>query len=562
MQKPWIEHYDQGVPETIEVPKDISVIDFFKDSTKKFPGHPAIIYFGKKISYSKLDELANKLGLALKGLGIEENDGVALHLPNIPQFIIAYLAILKIGAIAVPINPTYKGKDLEHIIENSGAKTVITITKFYETVVGSIKTTENQPVIIATNVKSFLPPLKKLVFTLLKERKEGHTLPAKNRDILYLEKLINKVSRKTTAAKRLPRKEIALIQYTGGTTGRPKGTILTHRNLTANILQVKSLMPDFEEAKEIAIAVLPFFHIYALSTILNLGLASAATLVLVPQPDIKEILANIKKYRATILPGVPLLYERIIEFAKENQNIKKELSSLKYCTSGAAALKQRTQSCFINLGAPMIIEGYGLTETSSVTHINPILGRKKPESIGLPVPSTEVKIIDIDTKKILGPHQVGEFIISGPQVMQGYWKNSMATNQVKKDGWLHTGDIGYMDEEGYFFLVERKKDMIEIKGSGLKVYPSEVEEVIAKHQLVKEAVVVGKQDESGGEVPVAYVVLNENVMAREKVKQSIIEACKKDLAPYKVPRTIEFVNEIPKTIIGKPLRKEFKKAPN
>jgi len=556
MQKPWILHYDQDVPKELNIPKNLTILDFFDDSVRKFPQRPAIIYFGKKISYATLDKSVNRYAYALKNLGIREGDRIAIHLPNIPQFITSYLAILKIGAIAVPINPVYAGYDLTHILADSDARIIITLSTFMNVVKDATKDTAIEHIFI-TNPKEHLPFFTKLLFACWKDYREGHQVWKTLKKVSWLEDLLQNAPGDIRIPNFIPRGKLAILQYTGGTTGRPKGVKLAHKNLVANMLQAKSWLPDFKDGKETAACVLPFFHIYALSTVLNTSLATAATLVLFPQPEIGALVKSIHKYKITILPGVPLLYERLLEL--DHKNLKEELRSIKYATSGAAMLAQNIVKRSRDTVGLSILEGYGLTEASSATHINPVEGIRKPGSVGLPLPNTDVKIVGLETEVSLGPLQVGEITISGPQIMQGYWRDHEATNQVLKNGWLYTGDVGYMDEDGYLFLVDRKKDMIEVKGSGLKVYPSEVEDFIISNPAIKEVVVVGKEVGGGGEVPVAYVVLAENHEPSEETKLAIIDACKKDLAPYKVPRTIEFVDEIPKTIIGKPLRREFKK---
>jgi len=559
VQKPWILHYDQEVPKEIKIPKNVTILDFFDDSVRNFPQRPAIIYFGKKISYADLKEQVNKLAFVLNNMGIHERDRIAIHLPNIPQFITSYLAILKIGAIAVPINPLYTGGELAHILQDSGAKIIITLSKFMNEVKEASRDASVERILI-TNPKEHLPFITKLLFACWKDYREGHQVWKTRKKVSWLEDLLQNVPRAVQVPNFIPRGKLALLQYTGGTTGRPKGVKLAHKNLVANMLQARSWLPNFNDGEEIAACVLPFFHIYALSTVLNTSLATAATLVLFPQPEIKALVKSICKHKVTMLPGVPLLYERLLEL--DHENLKEELRSIKYATSGAALLAQNIVKRFRKEVGLTILEGYGLTEASSATHINPVEGIRKPGSVGLPLPNTDVRVVDLESGSVLDPNEVGEIIISGPQIMQGYWNDPQATNQVLKDGWLYTGDVGYMDEDGYLFLVDRKKDMIEIKGSGLKVYPSEVEDFIHTIQTVKEVVVVGKEIDGGGEVPVAYVVLAGTVEPSKETKLAIINACKKDLAPYKVPRTIEFVDEIPKTIIGKPLRKEFKKAPS
>lgn len=555
MKKPWLKNYPQGVPTTISIPPTKGIPEFFFDTVKTYPHRTALFYFGRNITYTELETLVDTCVHWLKDLGVKPGDRVALHLPNVPQFVISYLAILKYGAIAVPINPTYTGQDLEHIVRESGSRLAITLSKFLPSLL-EIKDKTGLKYVVVANVKDYLPQPARLLFTLFREGRDGHRVKNWSKNVLNFKTLMKSKPLPLPYYPRNKDRAIALIQYTGGTTGRPKGVVLTHRNLAANALQIRSWLPDFKDGEEVVAAVLPFFHIYALSAILNVGILSGATIILFPEPNLDLILKAIKSHQITVLPGVPLLYERILK-----HRLKKNTASLKFSVSGAAPLKAETQRDFEALSSSTLVEGYGLTETSGATHVNPLGGKRKIGSIGIPIPSTDAKILDLETGRELGPNEIGELVVYGPQIMRGYWNDQAATEAVLKKGWLLTGDIATYDNEGYFFIVDRKKDMIQLKGSGLKVYPSEVEEVIIQLPFVEEVVVARQKDDNGDEIPVAYVVLKKDTGSSKDWVQEIKKHCIKHLAAYKVPRDIEFVTEIPKTIIGKPLRRKLRDEP-
>ncbi len=552
MEKIWTKLYDVGVPETIDLKTLEPIPILFENIAKRHPNHTAFWYFGRRIRYRELERDIVRFSHALKRLGIRRGDRVLLHLPNVPQFVIAYFATLRIGAVVVPVNPTYRGDDLEHILESSGSKLIITLTKFFHDVEKASRVTDTPAQIIVVNVKDYLPRLKKVLFTFFREKKEGHQSP-KNGSYASFANLMKRAGTKPVPYHGGGVGSIALLQYTGGTTGRPKGVLLTQRNIIANTFQMKSWMPDFKEGGEVIAAVLPFFHIYGLTAILHNALLSGSAIVLFPEPDLPELVRLVKKHRITIMPGVPLLFERLLNFTPQIE--KATFAALKFCVSGAAPLREEVEKQFEERTGAKLVQGYGLTETSGVTHVNPLHGKRKKGSIGLPVPNTFARVVNDETGEDLGPREVGELLVAGPQVMRGYWKDRNATKKIKRAGWLYTGDMAYYDEEGYFFLVDRKKDMIYLKGSGLKIYPSEVEDVIAKHPFVREVVVVGIDDGEGGEVPAAYIVPNIDYTSEEALLEEIREYCEKHLTSYKVPRTMFFVQELPKTILGKPLRR-------
>ena len=405
--------------------------------------------------------------------------------------------------------------------------------------------------VIITGIKDYFPPLLKLLYPILTLIKERHLISVDKTPPVYdLLRLLNSSGPEQPSTK-IASDDIALLQYTGGTTGIPKGVMLTHRNLVTNVLQCRNWMPSLKEGKEVFLGVTPFFHVFGMTGIMNLGIYIGAALALLPRFKTKDALHAIVKNKATIFLGVEAMYVAINNFPKIQ---KYDLSSIKICISGAGTLHVEVQNKFESLTGGKLVEGYGLSEASPVTHCNPIHGKRVKGSIGLPFPDTEAKIVDVETsKKVLGINEIGELIIKGPQVMKGYWNKPDETANTIRDGWLYTGDIARMDEDGFFYIEERKKDMI--KTVGENVYPKEIEEVIFKHHKVQDVVVVGIPDEFKGEMVKAYIVLKNG---ETSTAEEIIEHCKKNLAKFKVPKEVEFRKELPKTMIGKVLRRVLK----
>lgn len=545
MEKIWLKHYEPGVPHEIDIPEK-TLPQLFQESVAKYPNNIATKFMGGKLTYREVDALVNNFSAALAGLGLKEGSRVALHLPNCPQYVIAYYGALQAGCTVIPCNPLYVEREMEYQLKDSQAEVVVTLSRFYP-MVRRIKERLNFKTVIATNIKDFFPGFIKFLYTLLKEKKEGDKVDLKPGDY-WLQDLLKKYSAQSPPKAEVDTESAACFLYTGGTTGVSKGAILTHKNLVANALQTKSWLTDFQEGKEVVLAVLPFFHSYGMTTCLNLGLTGGGTLILVPRFDLNEILKLIDKEKPTLFPGVPTMYVAIINSPEIN---KYNLKSIKACISGAAPLPVEVQTRFEKITGGRLVEGYGLSEASPVTHANPIYGKRKAGSIGLPFPSTDAKIVDPeDPDKELEIGESGELVVKGPQVMKGYLNMPEETEKVLRNGWLHTGDIAKMDDEGYFYIIDRKKDMV-IAG-GYNIFPREIEEVLYAHEKIKEAAVAGIPDPYRGETIKAYIVLKEGETMTE---EEVIEYCAQNMAKYKVPKLVEFRTELPKTLVGKVLRR-------
>ncbi len=552
---PWTKFYEQGVPAHIEYP-DTSLGGVLANTASRFPDRPAMLFYGTKITYAELDNLTNKFAHALIGLGVKKGDRVALMLPNIPQMVIAYYGALKTGAIVVATNPLYHEHELEVQLKDCGAETLVAVDMFYPVISRVLSKTKVKQLVLC-GVKDYLPFPLNLLYPI-KARIEKQWVTVKRTPPIFDFLELIKHERTTQPDVNVTAHDTALLQYTGGTTGTPKGAMLTHRNMIVNAMQSRAWFTGLREGEDIILAVVPFFHVYGMTIAMNLGVLIGAELLMLPKFHTKEVVACIHKYRPTIFPGIQAMYLAIANFP----DIKKyDLTSLQAALSGAGPLMHEVQERFEHLTKARIVEGYGLSEASPVTHANPIFGRRKTGSVGLPWPDTEARIVDAETgKKTLAPGETGELIVKGPQVMKGYWNKPGETSHALRDGWLHTGDLGKMDEEGYFFIVDRIKDMI--KTVGENVYPREVEEVLYMHPKVKEAVVIGLPQEFLGEKIKAYVVLKEGQTA---TAEELISFCKEQLSKFKVPKEVEFRDQLPKTLVGKVLRRvlrdeEMKKA--
>ena len=546
--RPWIRFYEPSVPPNLSYP-DIPLGTVLSETAAKFPDHTALHFYGRKITYSELDRLANRFGHALTELGVIKGDRVALMLPNIPQMVIAYYGTVRTGAIAVPTNPLYHEHELEVQLKDSGAETLVAVDLFYPVIAPVLPRTGVKHLILC-GIRDFLPFPKNLLYPI-KARLEHQWVTVKRvppvHDFLGL---VRKAPEGPVSAPVLP-DDIALLQYTGGTTGVPKGAILTHRNLVVNAAQSRAWLTLRTEGAEKILSVIPFFHVYGMTTAMNLGILIGAELILLPKFHTKDVLQTIQQYRPGIFPGIQAMY---LAIGNHPDIGKYDLSSLKVAISGAGPLMREVQDRFEQVTKARIVEGYGLSEASPVTHANPIFGRRKIGSIGLPWPDLDARIMDIaDPDRALPPGEVGELVVKGPQVMKGYWNKPGETAQTLRGGWLHTGDIARMDDEGYFYIVDRIKDMI--KTVGENVYPREVEEVLYAHPKVKEAVVVGIPQVFLGEEIKAYIVLKEGMIA---TAEEIMAFCRVQLSKFKVPKQVEFRKELPKTLVGKVLRRVLK----
>jgi long-chain acyl-CoA synthetase len=541
--KPWLQHYPEDIPPTLTYP-DKPLYDFLDHSAEKYERAPALIFFGQRISYGHLRELTDRFAGALAQIGAQPGEKISLMLPNIPQFVIAFYGALKAGLTVVQTNPLYTEDELKVILDDSGAKTIVTLDRFHEKVLHMRGQTLLQRIIV-TGVQEFLPGVLRLGY-MLKERpkKIRATLP----DVYLFSELLQRASAHAPAVP-VYGDDMALLQYTGGTTGIPKGAMLTHKNLLANTLQTRAWFSRAHEGHEISLCVVPFFHVYGMTVALNLPIAIAAALILVPRFEINELLKTIDRYRPTLLPGAPTLYGAIANHPRVHQF---HVSSIKECISGSAPLPLEIKKRFEELTGAVLVEGYGLSEASPVTHCNPLYGKQISGSIGLPMPDTDAKIVDPASGRELPVGEIGELVVQGPQVMAGYWNRPQETAAALRGGWLHTGDLGRMDDDGYFYIVDRLKEMINC--SGMKVYPREVEEVLYRHPKVQEAAVIGVSDAYRGETVKALVVPKSgSTPSVDEIKKF----CAEHLAKYKVPTIVEFRDALPKSVVGKILKKEL-----
>lgn len=553
MDKPWVKFYDKGVPARLDYPPDLLVHRFLEKTAEKFPDRPATIFpaaVGKKLlagmlTFRDLEDAANRFANALASLGVKKGDRVAIHLPNTPQFVISYFGALKAGAIVTAFNPLYTAPEVERQLNDCGAETMVTMTKFYP-IVKQVQAKTKVKRVIVTNIKEYFHPVVKTLFTLAREKKDGHRVAVDPKDYGFGALL----SRASATRPNVPLRpeDIALLQYTGGTTGIPKGAVLTHRNLGSNLVQSAAWRPDSRPGQESSICVLPFFHLYGMQVGMNNMIYLGGAMILFPRFEIDLVLMAIDHYKPTLFPGVPTLYIAINNY---KDIAKHDLKSIRACLSGAAPLPLEVETQFEKSISGKVVEGYGLTESGPVATSNPIAGLRKSGSIGIPFPDTELKVVDPENPAHdLAIGEVGEIAIKGPQVFQGYWNRPEETTRALHNGWLITGDIGKQDTDGYFYIVERKKDMI-ISG-GFKIFPRDVEEVLFEHPKIQEAAVVGIFDPYLGEVPKAFVVLKGGETASEK---ELLDFCASRLAKYKLPHAIEFRASLPKTIIGKVLRR-------
>ena len=550
---PWLDNYPPGVPEHVELPK-ASLAGLLEDAARDFPHAPALHFEGRTISYAQLHQQARRFSGVLAGLGVGRGTRVGLILPNCPQAVVALFGALRLGATVVQNNPLYTERELGHQLADAGVEVLVCLDLVYDRVKAVRSQTAIREVIV-TSVLDELPGIKRVLAPYTKKGKAATAGIGKDEPVKRWREVLASTPPAPEATTAIPEPaevdadhDLALLQYTGGTTGVSKGVMLTHANLRANVEQVRAWFPDADPGREVMMAVLPFFHVYGLTVCLLLGLRLGAALVLLPRFDLDGVLSAVDKYRPTLFPGVPTMYVAINNAVEKGGH---DLSSIKACLSGAAALPMEVAERFERFSGGRLVEGYGLSETSPVAIANPIYGKRKAGTIGMPIPDTLARIADpSQPERTMPVGEPGELALAGPQVMLGYWNRPDETAQVLQDGWLLTGDMAVMDEEGYFSIVDRKKDLI-IAG-GYNVYPREVEEVLYEHPKVLEVCVAGVPDSYRGEIVKAFVVLRSGEQATQ---DEIREFAKARLAAYKVPRSVEFRDELPKTLIGKVLRR-------
>ncbi|HHU51980.1 MAG TPA: long-chain fatty acid--CoA ligase [Firmicutes bacterium] len=526
----WLAYYEKNLPQHLIYPST-TLVDLLNISSAKYPGCPAMVYLDHTWSYQELNALVSRMANALIALGIHPGDRVGIHLPNCPQFVIGYYGALRAGAIAVSINPLFSGDDLSFIIEDSGLQVVITSTDLYPALE---KLNLEGLKILVTNIHEVFSPTS-----------NQKTPVGSGESVFNLENYLF-AQPETDPGITITPDQIANLQYTGGTTGRSKGAVLTHRNLVANAVQFRVWLQNvFEDGDGRFIAVIPLFHIYGLTTCMNTPILTGSTILLLSKFDINELMRVIDKYKPNIFNGVPAMYGALV--IRESEY---DMSSIKACVSGSAPLPPAIQEKFEELTGGKLVEGYGLSEASPIVTINPIYGKVKIGSIGVPIFDTCVKVMNPQTgEDITHTGEIGELVVKGPQVMQGYWRQPEETELVLKDGWLRTGDLVRMDEEGYIFVADRLKDMIIMGGE--KIYPREIEDLLYTHPAVREVAVVGVPHPLRGEVPQAYVALKESAAASEK---ELRQFCFNHLSKFKVPK-IKIVEALPRNSVGKVLRR-------
>ncbi|ALS23132.1 long-chain-fatty-acid--CoA ligase [Paenibacillus naphthalenovorans] len=544
--KPWLKHYPAEVPPTFDYPKQ-NLAHFLKESAQTYPKHIALDFLGKKISYRELLDSAYRFANTLIRLGVRKGSRVAIMLPNCPQTVIAYYGTLLMGGVVVMTNPMYTPRELEYQLKDSGATVIVTLDLLFDRVY-QVKEKAEIRQIIVTSIKDYLPIPQNWLYPLFAKLKKM------KRDVIYGEgvysfvKLLRRASPEPCGVKLDAENDLALIQYTGGTTGRAKGVMLTHYNLVANTIQNRLWSYRSKQAGEVYLSALPFFHVFGLTVLLNKSVYLAGTMALLPRFEIALLVETVRRVKPTIFPGAPTMYAGLIRHALTGST----LSSLEVCVSGAAPLPAEIQQKFEAMTGARLVEGYGLTEASPVTHANNIWEKRKIGSIGIPLPDTEARIVDPDHDTELPAGEIGELIVRGPQVMKGYWNRPEDTAAALRDGWLYTGDMAKMDEDGFFTILDRKKDLI-IAG-GYNVYPREVEEVLYEHPEVEEAVVAGVSDPYRGETVKAYLVMKKN---SEAGAEELNLWCRQRLAAYKVPHVYEFRETLPKSLVGKVLRRKL-----
>jgi long-chain acyl-CoA synthetase len=546
MNRPWLKFYDEGVPHTLDYPS-ITVPDFLRQSAQRFPSQIATIFLGARLTYSRLQAQVGRLAGQLYAMGVRKGDRVAIMLPNCPQTIIAYYATLSLGAVSVLTNPLYVERELEHQWGESGVETAFVLDLLWPRV-EPLRRKLPLKRIIVTGIQDYLPFPKNVLFPLQARRQGNWSDVPSGEGVLHFKRLVGRDSPPAPRAD-VSLDDLACLQYTGGTTGLPKGAMLTHRNLVASVAQIRTfLLQGHAEAQDRAIAILPLFHVYGMNGVMNLGVYLAATLILVPRLDIKMLIEAIRKQQPTFFLGVPAIYVAVNSYPGID---RMDLTSIKMCFSGGAPLPVDAIESFEARTGARIAEAYGMTEAASVTHVNPRRGLRKFGSVGVPIVGTDARIVDVETGTQTMPvGQSGELLVKGPQVMAGYWNRPQETGEILADGWLHTGDIATMDEDGYFYIVDRKKDLI--LTAGYNVYPREVEEVLYQHPKIRDAAVIGLPDKVRGEKVTAYVVLKPGQQA---TAQEIRAFCRQRLAHYKEPRTVYFRHELPMSMAGKVLRR-------
>lgn len=546
-QYAWFKSYDKGMPRSLAPYPEKTLLDCFDEAVRERPDSPAVLFKGAKISYRDIDRYSDAVAAALADNGVRKGDRVTLLVPNCPQAMFCQLGIWKIGAIASPVNPLYTQTELEHSFRESGTEVVICIGPFYETVKKLQPNTKIRLVIVA-DLKDFLPPLLRLAFTLVEEKRGGHKVSLHPGD-LRLSSLMKKYrDAKRPDVKVLP-SDLALLLFSGGTTGTTEAAVGTHHALFISGMQLLTwFQPLLRSWEDVILHTIPTFHVFGNVALMGTAIVHHLPLAMVPNPrDINDVVNTIKKTRPAFIPGVPTLFVALLNHKLVKAG-KVDFSCAKLCVSGGAPLLAEVKNRFEELTGGRMVEGYALTESMLAGVITPVMGKYKEGAVGLPLPDVIIKIVDVEKGYIEMPTgQSGEIIMKAPNIMQGYWQRPKETAEMIRDGWLYTGDIGCLDEDGYLYIQSRKKHLI--KCGGFQVWPRQVEEVIGSHRAVVDVIVAGVPDPYQGEAVKAWVVLDGIPCSVDELRKY----CKERLTAYKVPRFIEFRDSLPKSAIGKPL---------
>jgi long-chain acyl-CoA synthetase len=545
-ERPWLKLYDPEVPVSIEYP-DWTVHQLLEDAAAKYPDQPCTVLNGSEVTYAEMNSLANRFAAALRTHGVHDGDRVGICLPNIPQFVLAFYAVLKAGGIVVAINPSYKQRELAFHISDAGVEVLIGLDSAYA-MLQSVRQETGLSTLVLTSIED-ASTLKAVFAGSTPEQKEQALLPGDH----WLIALIASHPKDARAISNVNSSSEAIFQYSGGTTGTPKAAIGLHRNLVANSIQFRRWLVGLTESHETTLMAIPMYHVYGMVVGMSVSVLLGAKMVLILDPrSLQEILHNIESHKVSFFPGVPAMYANINRFPAVQAGMY-QLSSIRACISGSAPLSQEVREQFESLTGSKLMEGYGLSEAPTATHCNPMFGEKRAGSIGLPLPDVDCRIVSLeDSRTILAVGEIGELILRGPQVMLGYHNMPDETAIALRDGWLYTGDIARMDADGYFYILDRKKELIKV--SGFQVWPREIEEVIAQFPGVMEVSTAGVPDPIRGEVAKAWVVPQPGKVLRA---EDIIAFCKEALVYYKVPTAVEFRETLPRTTVGKVLRREL-----
>ena len=550
--RPWHRLYDSGVPPAVEF-QDLTLPQWLERAARDYGERPALLFLNGRLTYRELKDQVDRLATALAAMGVARETKVAIQLPNLPQFVIAYYAVQSLGAVAVPTNPIYTPREIEHQWNDAGCTVAVVADFIYEHRVKEIQSRLPIRQYIIASIPEYLRfPLSLLAPLKLRRQQPplaARVAPAPN--LRFFRALI-RATEPNPPQVVVRMDDVSTLLYTGGTTGVSKGAVLTHANLSSNLQQMRAWFSQAQDGREVVLGALPFFHSFGLTVSMNLAVGLGAANVLIPNPrDVPNIVKSVVKHRITLFAAVPATYQAVCNYPNVN---RLDLSSIKICNSGSAPLAVEVLNRFEQLTGGKISEGFGLTETSPVTHCNPLYGTRKIGSIGVPLPSTDAKVVDAETgTRDLPTNEVGELIIQGPQVMRGYWNKPGETAAMIKDGWLYTGDLCRIDEDGFCFIVGRKKDMILC--SGFNVYPDEIDRVLMGHPAVLEAATIGLPDQKRGETVKSFIVLRPG---HQLNADEVMTFCRENLAPYKVPRAVEFRDSLPRSSVLKILRRELR----